>query len=246
MEYRHRHPVRSRSMVFALLAFVGLVAFAPAGAAAKPAPAPTKTTICHATESATNPYVEITISNDALEAHRRHQDGRDLIPAPITGCPGDLVIPPGGGGGGGPVVFCVVSVGVEQTATTVTGTDANDTINCRGASPGKTIDGMGGNDTITGTQFDDVITGGDGDDTITGLGGNDVIDGNAGDDTITGGEGNDVITGGDGNDTLTGSAGNDTLNGGTGNDTLSGGTGTNVLVGGPPPGNDTCDGRPCP
>ena len=46
-----------------------------------------KTTICHATGSATNPYVTITISNNALPAHRRHQDGRDIIPAPVTGCP---------------------------------------------------------------------------------------------------------------------------------------------------------------
>jgi hypothetical protein len=46
-----------------------------------------KTTICHATGSATNPYVTITISNNALPAHRRHQDGRDIIPAPAGGCP---------------------------------------------------------------------------------------------------------------------------------------------------------------
>ncbi len=242
MEYRHRHSVRSRSMVFALLAFVGLLVFT-SGAAAKPAPAPTKTTICHATESATNPYVEITVSNDALAAHRRHQDGRDIVPAPPTGCPGDLVVPPGGGGGG-PVVFCVVSDGVKQTATTVTGTAADDTIDCSGASPGKTIDGMGGNDTITGTQFDDVITGGMGNDTITGLGGNDVLTGNKGNDTISGGEGNDIITGGEGNDTLSGEGGNDFVDGGLGDDTLSGGSGFNVLIGGG--GNDTCDGSPCP
>jgi hypothetical protein len=47
-----------------------------------------KTTICHATGSAKHPYVEITISNNALPAHRRHQDGRDIIPAPAAGCPG--------------------------------------------------------------------------------------------------------------------------------------------------------------
>jgi hypothetical protein len=47
-----------------------------------------KTTICHATGSATNPFVTITISNNALPAHRRHQDGRDIIPAPAGGCPG--------------------------------------------------------------------------------------------------------------------------------------------------------------
>jgi hypothetical protein len=46
-----------------------------------------KTTICHATGSETNPYVEITVSNSALAAHVRHQDGRDIIPAPAGGCP---------------------------------------------------------------------------------------------------------------------------------------------------------------
>ncbi|MDX6656667.1 MAG: hypothetical protein QOH62_1460 [Solirubrobacteraceae bacterium] len=46
-----------------------------------------KTTICHATGSATNPYVTITISNNAIPAHARHQDGRDIIPAPAGGCP---------------------------------------------------------------------------------------------------------------------------------------------------------------
>ena len=46
-----------------------------------------KTTICHATGSATNPYVTITISDNALPAHARHQDGRDIIPAPAGGCP---------------------------------------------------------------------------------------------------------------------------------------------------------------
>ena len=40
-----------------------------------------KTTICHATGSAKNPYVRITVSNGALAAHRAHQDGRDIIPA---------------------------------------------------------------------------------------------------------------------------------------------------------------------
>ena len=46
-----------------------------------------KTTICHATGSQTNPYVRIRVSNNALDAHRRHQDGRDIIPAPTNGCP---------------------------------------------------------------------------------------------------------------------------------------------------------------
>ena len=46
-----------------------------------------KTTICHSTGSAKNPYVTITISDNALPAHRRHHDGRDIIPAPAGGCP---------------------------------------------------------------------------------------------------------------------------------------------------------------
>jgi hypothetical protein len=46
-----------------------------------------KTTICHSTGSATNPYVTITVSNNALKAHARHHDGRDIIPAPAGGCP---------------------------------------------------------------------------------------------------------------------------------------------------------------
>ena len=51
-----------------------------------------KVTLCHATGSATNPFVKITISVRAVEAHKRHQDGRDIIPAPAAGCPGP---PPG-------------------------------------------------------------------------------------------------------------------------------------------------------
>ncbi|HEV2067672.1 MAG TPA: hypothetical protein VGR08_12630, partial [Thermomicrobiales bacterium] len=38
-----------------------------------------------------------------------------------------------------PVIQCVVSVGVSQSDTTVTGTGGNDIIDCSAASPGKTI-----------------------------------------------------------------------------------------------------------
>jgi hypothetical protein len=47
-----------------------------------------KQTICHSTGSETNPYVLITVSDNALKAHARHHDGRDIIPAPAGGCPG--------------------------------------------------------------------------------------------------------------------------------------------------------------
>jgi hypothetical protein len=58
-----------------------------------------KITICHATGSATNPYVEITISVNGLNGHAHHQDGRDIIPAPVGGCPAASTTPPQHPGG---------------------------------------------------------------------------------------------------------------------------------------------------
>lgn len=107
-------------------------------------------------------------------------------------------------------VDCVVSFGVTQTATTVTGTLSNDTIDCGGASPGKTIDGGVGLDSITGTVFVDTINGEVGNDTLTGGIGNDILNGGLGNDTVTGSAGDDNLNGGDGDDTMTGSEGNDT------------------------------------
>jgi hypothetical protein len=46
----------------------------------------TPITICHATGSATNPFVEITIDENGLNGHGDHPD--DIIPAPAGGCPG--------------------------------------------------------------------------------------------------------------------------------------------------------------
>ena len=45
-----------------------------------------KVTICHATGSATNPWVTITVAEPSLTAHASHGD---QIPAPPGGCPGD-------------------------------------------------------------------------------------------------------------------------------------------------------------
>jgi hypothetical protein len=67
-----------------------------------------KTTLCHATGSATNPYVLIRVSDRAIQAHARHQHEEDIIPASSEadcppgaqgGPPGDVNF--GGGGGGG-------------------------------------------------------------------------------------------------------------------------------------------------
>ncbi len=51
--------------------------------------APRRVTICHATGSATNPYVEITVDANGLNGHGDH-DG-DIIPAPAGGCPSRLL-----------------------------------------------------------------------------------------------------------------------------------------------------------
>ncbi len=47
-----------------------------------------KVTLCHATASLTNPFVNITISVNGLNGHADHQDGEDIIPvAPGEECP---------------------------------------------------------------------------------------------------------------------------------------------------------------
>jgi hypothetical protein len=111
---------------------------------------------------------------------------------------------------------CVIGPGVTQTETTVTGSPGNDTIDCGGTNPAKTINGNGGNDTITGTDFNDTINGGDGNDTLTGGTGDDSLNGGLGDDTISGSAGNDTLVGAsnDGNQ--------DSLDGGLGTDTCQG------------------------
>ena len=56
-----------------------------------------KVSICHRTGSDSNPYNLITVSTNALDAHRAHGD---LVPAPAEGCPAGT--PPGNGNGGTP------------------------------------------------------------------------------------------------------------------------------------------------
>jgi hypothetical protein len=59
-------------------------------------------TICHRTGSATNPYVQITISRNVLDAHLRHGD-----PAPTGGpCPGATAAHERPRGGNDKVTIC--------------------------------------------------------------------------------------------------------------------------------------------
>ena len=80
----HRSSRLRVAVVGALIGGTVGVASMPA-VSASPGP-PGKVTICHATGSATNPYVQITVSENAVRegrGHNRdnHQDGEDIIPA---------------------------------------------------------------------------------------------------------------------------------------------------------------------
>ncbi len=62
----------------------------------------TRVGICHATGSRTNPYVFIRVSQRAVEAHRRHQGGRDIIGVESAAqCPKNRGGNNGGGNNGG-------------------------------------------------------------------------------------------------------------------------------------------------
>jgi serralysin len=119
----------------------------------------------------------------------------------------------------------------DDTANTITGSNA---------ALGDILNGLGGNDTMNGQAGPDVLNGGIGSDTINGGDGADTLNGNNGNDILNGGFGNDTLNGGAGIDTLNGDANNDILNGNDGNDTLIGGNGADTLKGGN--GNDTLAG----
>ncbi|HEX3081709.1 MAG TPA: hypothetical protein VHQ86_00475 [Candidatus Saccharimonadia bacterium] len=61
------------------VAVVGLLVAQPATATSNSSNTDHKIGICHATGSKTNPYVYIVVDEHAAEAHRNHQDGRDII-----------------------------------------------------------------------------------------------------------------------------------------------------------------------
>ena len=74
-----------RYLVLAVVAVLSISGLATAQAA-KRTSSGTRVTICHATKSAKNPYVRITVRDKAtLRGHVRHPG--DIIPAPRGGCP---------------------------------------------------------------------------------------------------------------------------------------------------------------
>ncbi|OUL29760.1 hypothetical protein BV378_05065 [Nostoc sp. RF31YmG] len=106
-------------------------------------------------------------------------------------------------------------------ATTIYGTNANDTLYGTSSSYGDNIFALDGNDFVYAAAGNDYVEGGIG---------NDVLYGEDGDDNLLGGDGNDYLSGGKGNDVLTGGAGNDILTGNWGYDTLTGGNGADTFI----------------
>jgi hypothetical protein len=83
MKQRSWRPIRPSTLrvAFVVALFGGAVGLLSVPASAKPG----KVTICHATGSASNPFVQITVSENAVRdgrGHNRdgHQGGQDIIP----------------------------------------------------------------------------------------------------------------------------------------------------------------------
>ena len=84
---------------------------------------PAQVTLCHATGSEQNPYVEITVDDNSvqLEGHQGHEG--DIIPAPEGGCPGPTT------------TTTAPTTTVADTTTTTPG----DTTTTEAAGPAETI-----------------------------------------------------------------------------------------------------------
>lgn len=72
-----RKKVLTAAFAVAMIAGIATPLLATGAAEAVPAG---KVTICHSTRSATNPFVVITVSENAKAAHGAHHDGDDIIP----------------------------------------------------------------------------------------------------------------------------------------------------------------------
>ncbi len=135
-----------------------------------------------------------------------------------------------------------VTVSLQGTTLTVTGTDGPDAISITSDGTNLNVDTNGAPPAEFSVPLTTVITSivvnaGGGDDTVTGGNGLTprtlIVDGGAGNDTITGGDAGDTLSGGDGDDTLIG---------GRGNDVIQGGAGADQMVWNPGDGSDTLDG----
>lgn len=72
-----------------ILATAGIAGLALIGVTAPANAGGDKVSICHATGSETNPFVQISISENALNGNGGHASHEgDIIPAPAAGCPG--------------------------------------------------------------------------------------------------------------------------------------------------------------
>jgi hypothetical protein len=72
---------RITNLIVAIASISGFVVAAPVVMAEGNSNAGVKVTICHATGSATNPFVQISPNaNGVISGHVDHQDGRDIIP----------------------------------------------------------------------------------------------------------------------------------------------------------------------
>jgi len=148
-----------------------------------------------------------------------------------------------------------LTIAVEDTSTTYTGTAGDDVIAGENVLV-NIINGLAGNDTLTGNAGNDFLYGGEGNDTLAGLAGDDLLDGGNGIDIVNYSASPDGITlnlnignafsAGSGNDTLvsienvTGSAFNDYIAGNNeanalygcgGNDVISGNAGNDTIYG---------------
>jgi Ca2+-binding RTX toxin-like protein len=157
--------------------------------------------------------------------------------------------------GSGTAFASALTLNGEAGVDSLTGGNANDTLNGGATTDNDTLNGGAGTDLLTyagiaaaltvnlsttaaqstgGAGSDTIstienLTGGSVNDTLTGSTVANAISGAAGDDSLTGGDGDDVLTGDDGNDTMIGGNGNDTINGGNNTDTVSF-TGTTAAV----------------
>jgi hypothetical protein len=99
-----------------------------------------KISICHSTGSATNPFVEITVSQSALNGHEKHAN--DLIPAPTSGCPTKLTQPT--------LEFTSSSTNIVSGNSDILSWNSTNTVSCTATSDNDSVS-WSGTQAISGT-----------------------------------------------------------------------------------------------